>query len=377
MTRRLLIFSNLLFVAALPAQETAPESGAPAPSNVRGESYPWIHPDRRVTFRVEAPEAKRVAVAGRAADSGMNGNTPYEMTKGADGVWTVTTDPVEPGFQYYELIIDGHHLTDPASASYFGWGQYTSGLEVPDEKLDFYSVKNVPHGQVRVCWYHSRVTGQSRRAYVYTPPGYDRGDARYPVLYLQHGAGENETSWTWQGKANLIFDNLLAEGKARPMIIVMDWGYAEKPGATGERRGNEAFGEVVIEDLIPYIDGEFRTKTDRRSRAIAGLSMGGGQALRIGFANLDKFASIAAMSGSRSLDLAEASGRSVEETKKMLDLLWIGYGKGDRGYERGKQFDEELTAHGVEHVWFEAPGVHEWQVWRKDLRDLAPRLFRK
>jgi enterochelin esterase family protein len=197
--------------------------GQPAPSTVRGKQYPRILADRRVIFRVNAPSAKQVAVAGRAADSGMNGNRPYEMEEIEKGVWQVTTDPVRPGFQYYELIIDGLRTNDPASQTFFGWAQPTSGLEVPDEALDFYAEQDVPRGEVRIRPYLSKTTGQFRRAYVYTPPGYDKDtEARYPVLYLQHGSGENETSWTWQGKANLILDNLIAERKAVPMLVVMD-----------------------------------------------------------------------------------------------------------------------------------------------------------
>ena len=351
------------------------QDGVPAPSNVRGKEYPRILPDRRVTFRVNAPTAQKVAVAARGADSGMNGNIPHPMTKNAEGVWEVTTEPVRPGFHYYELIIDGVKVNDPASETYFGWGQETSGLEVPDAALDFYSVKNVPHGEVRVRWYQSKVTGKARRAYIYTPPDYDsRANVRYPVLYLQHGAGEDETSWTWQGKANLILDNLIAERKARPMIIVMDNGYATRAGdipAPGSR-GNEAFEGVVINDLIPMVDSTYRTLANRRNRAIAGLSMGGGQALQVGLNNMGRFGSIATLSGAtRSLDPKAA----LAEAK--LDLLWIGCGREDRLYKSAKAIHETLTAAGVEHVWIEGPGSHEWQVWRKHLHDLAPRLFQE
>ncbi|MGH9721342.1 MAG: alpha/beta hydrolase-fold protein [Bryobacteraceae bacterium] len=345
----------------------------PAPSNVRASEYPKIHPDRRVAFRVRAPNAKQVAVAGRAGDSGMNGNKPYEMKRGQDGVWEVTTDPVRPGFHYYELIIDGTRQADPSSETYYGWNQPTSGLEVPDESLDFYSAKDVPHGDLRIRWYLSKVTGKVRRAYVYTPPGYDGPTTRYPVLYLQHGAGENETSWTWQGKANLIMDNLIAERKARPMIVVMDQGYAVKVGAAAETgaRGNEAFEEVVVRDLVPMIDSTFRTLADRRNRAIAGLSMGGGQALRIGFGNLDRFASIGVFSGAtRGFEVNSAP-------KKPIDLLWIGCGAEDRLFEGAQSLHQSLEAAGVKHVWFEGAGSHEWQVWRKHLHAFAPLLFRE
>ena len=356
----------------------------PAPSNVRGGEYPKILPDRRVVFRVNAPCARTVSVAGRAGDSGMNGNKPHAMTRGEGGVWTVTTDPVRPGFHYYELIIDSLHCNDPASESFFGWGQETSGLEVPDESLDFYDSRDVPHGEVRFRWYRSTVTGTVRRACIYTPPDYERDTARrYPVLYLQHGAGESERAWTSQGRANFILDNLIAAGKAEPMILVMENGYAIKAGAEPEpgSRGNEAFGNLVTEDLIPMIDAEYRTAADRDHRAIAGLSMGAGQALRTGLGRLDLFSCVAAFSGGgrgfdpkRSFNGAFANPDSVN---RRIRLLWIGCGTEDRGYAPAKAFHEALTACGIRHVWFDGPGSHEWQVWRKHLHDLASRLFRK
>jgi enterochelin esterase-like enzyme len=371
-----------LLLAAVALVQAA--DSVPAPSNARGKAYPQIHSDLRVTFRVNAPSAQKVAVAARGSDSGMNGNTPHEMKRLEDGVWEVTTEPVRPGFHYYELIIDGVKVNDPASQTFYGWNQPTSGLEVPDPNLDFYNEKDAPHGEVRILWYFSKTTGQHRRAYVYTPPGYDKApNIRYPVLYLQHGAGENETSWTWQGKANLIMDNLIAERKALPMIVVMDNGYAmkagEKPG--DGQRGNEAFGDVVINDLIPLIDATYRTRTDRKNRAIAGLSMGGGQAMQIGLSNPGKFASVASLSGAvRNFDPKTSFGGALADAKianERLDLLWIGCGERDRLYPAAKSLHEKLTESGVKHVWFEGPGSHEWQVWRKHLHDLAPRLFRQ
>jgi len=376
----------LLTAAALSTATAAPPpaaEGVPAPSNVRGREYPKIHPDLSVTFRATAPNAKTVAVAARAADSGMNGNTPFVMKRLDDkGTWEVTTTPLRPGFHYYDLIVDGTKVNDPSSETYFGWNQQTSGLEVPDPALDFYSVKNVPHGDVRVIRYKSSVTGQTRQSFVYTPPGYDTsGNTRYPVLYLQHGSGENETSWTWQGKANLIMDNLLAGKKVQPMLIAMDWGYGTKPGQPNPGgRGNEAFPDVVIHDLIPAIDAKFRTRKDRHSRAIAGLSMGGGQAMNIGLTNLDKFASVASLSGAvRNFDSKTSFGGALADAKSAnakLDLLWIGCGKQDGLYKAATTVHESLAASKVEHVWFEGEGSHEWQVWRKHLYDLAPRLFK-
>jgi enterochelin esterase-like enzyme len=358
------------------------DSGRPAPSNVRGGEYPRILPDLRVTFRVFAPEAKSVAVAGRADDSGMNGKTPFPMTRDPKGNWTVTTSPVRPGFHYYELIIDGLHTMDPASETFFGWGQQTSGLEVPDPTLDFYDIKEVPHGEVHIHWYPSKVTGRSRQAYIYTPPGYDANQKiRYPVLYLQHGAGESERGWTWQGKANFILDNLIAAGKAKPMIVVMENGYAAKAGGSSApgNRGNEAFAEMMLNDLIPMIDGTYRTIPDREHRAIAGLSMGAGQALNIGLTNLDKFAFIGGFSGGMyQFDPKTSYGGVLKDpvVNQKIHLLWLGCGIEDRSYGQIRKVHEALQSAGIQHAWFEGPGSHEWQVWRKHLYDFAPRLFK-
>ncbi len=376
---------------AVGAQE-AP-AGLPAPSNVRGQEYPRILPDRRVVFRARAPEAKTVAVRARGNDSGM-GAEAYPLKPIGEGVWEATIGPVRSGFHYYELLVDGHAMNDPASSTYFGWARPTSGLEVPDDTLTFYVPKDVPHGEVRIRPYLSKITGQPRNAYVYTPPGYDRNPSlRYPVLYLQHGSGENETSWTWQGRVNVIMDGLIAEGKARPMLVVMDQGYATRAGAApvpaGQRGGGagqvDAFQDVVLRDLIPTIDAHYRTLANRRHRAIAGLSMGAGQAVRIGFGNPDVFASVGAFSGGGGgrggapFDRQTAYNgvmADVSDFNRKFDLFWIGYGDLEGGYANGKKLHSTLEAAGIKHVWFETLGSHEWQVWRKSLYDFAPRLFR-
>ena len=209
------------------------DDGQPAPSNVPGREFPMIHDDLRITFRVKAPDAQQVQVVPRNDGLGL---APFDMQRQPDGVWTVTTPPAQPGFHYYELIVDGMHCNDPNSETFFGWAQETSGLEVPDSKLDFYDAKDVPHGEVRIRWYQSQVTGAIRRAYVYTPPDYDSNlHERYPVLYLQHGSGESERGWSTQGRAGFILDNLIAAGKAQPMIIVMERGYATLPGTPPRR----------------------------------------------------------------------------------------------------------------------------------------------
>ncbi|MFI5381862.1 MAG: alpha/beta hydrolase-fold protein [Tepidisphaerales bacterium] len=355
------------------------DDGKPAPSNVPGRDYPEIHDDLRVTFRVKAPEAQKVQVVPK--NDGL-GRTPFDMQRDAGGNWSVTTPPAQPGFHYYELLIDGFRCNDPNSETFFGWGQQTSGLEVPDAKLDFYDAKDVPHGEVRIRHYASKVTGTIRRAFIYTPPGYDRDPARrYPVLYLQHGAGESERGWTTQGRAGFILDNLIAAGKARPMIVVMENGYASKAGAAPgpSGRGNEAFGELVLSDLVPMVDASYRTLADREHRAIAGLSMGAGQALQVGLSNLDSFASIGAFSGAgRNVDLKTSFGGALADTaaaNQRIKLLWIGCGVEDRFYPAGKALHESMGAAGIRHVWFEGPGSHEWQVWRKHLHEFAQRLF--
>lgn len=376
---------GIVFALALAAQAGAQQGqpeppGVPAPSNVRGKAYPRILPDRRIVFRVTAPDAKEVKVAPRNNDSGL-GLSPYPLTREADGTWSVTTPPVRPGFHYYELIVNGFRCPDPNSETYFGWAQQTSALEVPDPEHTFYEIRDVPHGEVRTVWYHSKVTGKPRRAYVYTPPGYDEGKNRYPVLYLQHGAGESERGWSAQGRADFIMDNLLAEKKIVPMLVVMDNGYADVPGMAqdGMNRGTGgAFGRVVLEDLIPHIDREFRTRADADHRALAGLSMGAGQATAIGLNNLETFRWVGSFSGGMRASLFAAGGPLADKdaANRKIRLLWVGCGTGDRFYQANEKSHTEMEKAGLRHTWFSVDGGHEWQVWRKSLYAFAPLLFR-
>src|ERR1035437_738810 len=272
------------------------DDSQPASSNVRGAAYPRVHADLSVTFRLLVPDAKKVQLNTGSDDNGL-GKGPFDLTRGEDGVWAVTTPSAVPGFHYYWFLVDGVAVNDPGSETYFGWAKESSGVEVPEKGADFYAVKEVAHGDVRVHWYFAKTTAAWRSAYVYTPAEYDRNtQARYPVLYLQHGSGEDERGWTNQGRANFILDNLIAEGKTKPMIVVMEQGYATKPGPpaaatpAGGRGQSGAFEEVVLKDLIPAIDATYRTLPDRAHRALAGLSMGGGQALQIWLTHLDQFA---------------------------------------------------------------------------------------
>jgi enterochelin esterase-like enzyme len=360
---------------------------------------PTIHPDRRITFAIKAPEARSVTVAG---GDGL-GVGPFTMTKDAGGLWSVTTPAAVPGFHYYWYVLDGVQVNDPASETFFGYGKPTSGLEVPEPGADYYAIKDVPHGEVREKWYFSKSTSAWRRAMVYTPADYDKNaKTRYPVLYLQHGAGENETGWTRQGRAQFILDNAIAAGRARPMIVVMERGYAT-PETPDIRQQNinvafTAFEKIVVDDLIPTIDASYRTIADRDHRALAGLSMGGMQTFFIASHHLDKFAYLATLSGPivRTAKLEQLSESTLQGPfdpkiayggmfsdaaafNKRVRLLWIGVGSAEpemfRTSIRGAV--DSLKAAGVQLVYFESDGTaHEWQTWRRSLNDLAPRLFR-
>lgn len=359
----------------------------PASSNVGNAEYPRIASDLRVTFRLKAPNAKLVKLEGGA---GLV-KEPLEMTRGDDGTWSVTTPPAVPGFHYYWFTVDGLRVNDLASYSWFGWARETSGIDVPEAGADFYDAKQtVPHGEVRERWYFSKLTGKWRRAHVYTPPDYDQKTrTRYPVLYLQHGSGENERGWVEQGRANFILDNLIAAGKAKPMILVVDTGYAayaSTNGASGFRRApgaTAAFEEVMVTELIPMIDSTYRTLKNRQSRAMAGLSMGGGQTLNITLRHLDQFAWIGTMSGAprQGFDVKTAYDGVFNDStafNKKVKLLWIGAGTAEeRFHASATAVHEALTQAGIRNVFYSSPGTdHEWQTWRRSLHDFAPRLFR-
>jgi len=345
---------------------------------------PQIDTERRVTFKIQAPDAKDVRVI-NLSDSAAMGAKEYVLVKGADGVWSGVTNPCRPGFHYYELSIDGFRCSDPASQAYFGWGKWCSGLEVPGEGLDFYLAQNTPRGEVRLHWYMSQTTGTLRKCLVYTPPDYDKNlTARYPVLYLQHGAGESELGWTMQGKVNVILDNLIAAGKAKPMLIVMDNGYAARAGAENPHRPrgeDNAFADLVVKEVVPMIDANYRTLNDRNNRAIAGLSMGAGQALNIGLSNPVLFASVGAFSGGVwRLDINTSFNGLFKDAAKFNEtyrLFWFGCGDLDGGYAGMQTFHDTLEKQGIKHVWFPGPGSHEWQVWRQHIYEFAQVLFRQ
>ncbi len=371
----------------------ADDDAKPATSNVPRAEYPRIHRDRRITFRLKAPEASKVQVQPGGADNGL-GKGPFDLERGADGTWTVTTPPAVPGFHYYWLIVDRVAMNDPGSETFFGYGKPTSGVEVPDDGVDFYDVKPVPHGEVRALWYHSKATGLPRRAFIYTPPGYDADPVRrYPVLYLQHGAGEDERGWSTQGRMNFILDNLIAAGKAKPMIVVMENGYAvatsqpqaqlegaRPPAPRFDHRGLEA---VLLGEVIPLVDASYRTSADRDHRAMAGLSMGGMQTLQIAPNHLETFSHIGSFSGPplEGFDASRSYGGAFKDPAAFngkVHLLWLGCGSGEERFARSVHaMHAALEQAGVKHVTFDSPGTaHEWQTWRRCLHDFAPRLFR-
>jgi len=360
-------------------------------------------------FRFIAPDAKTASVR---VGSG------FDMTKGPDGIWTVTTTALVPGFRYYSLRIDGATVADPSTMTFFGSGWLNSGIEIPepDADADYYNAKDVPHGHVSEQSYYSKVTGRWRRAFVYTPPDYgSNARTHYPVLYLLHGWGEDETGWYRQGHVNFIMDNLIAAGKSKPMIVVMDNLNAVKPGEDGSifaGRGlvpvprpeppppgpgrapggpggglasftGAAFTEMMLTDLIPTIEKTYRVLPGRENRAMAGLSMGGMQTFLTTLSNLDKFTYIGGFSGScggrgGTFDPKTSCNGAFADPaafNKKVKVLFLGIGSAEG--PGTKNFSDALTQAGIHNVYLESPGTaHEWLTWRRCLKDFAPRLFR-
>ena len=399
----IILWESLCLAQTPPAMDV--NDFKPASTNVPGLQYPQVNSEGRAMFRVNAPNARSVVVSLR--------NTA--LTKGDDGVWTARTEPLDPGFHYYQIIVDGLGVADPGSDSFFGSSSMRSGIEIPEKGVDFYDAKDVPHGDVRVKWYFSKITNAWRRCFIYTPPDYDRNtSARYPVLYLQHGAGEDETAWSRQGRMNFILDNLIAEGKAKPMIVVMDNGggsalFANRGGPrgrgipsfpqggnprqgrgaaapSGRRVGRGGFGgfgrfgqqfsQILLTEIIPMVESSFRTLTDREHRAIAGLSMGAAQATQIGAANLDKFTYIAGFSGGR-IALEGPGAVDPTEFNNKVKVFYLSMGTKEN-IDRFRLTCEAMKKAGVKYVAYEAPGTaHEFQTWRKSLYGFAQLLFKE
>ena len=386
----------------------------PSPNNFPGVQFPRIEADSRVTFQFKAPDAQKVQVS-------IN-NTAFDMTKGADGVWTYTSAPQPPGYHNYWMVVDGAIVLDPATNAYIGYGHMCNGFEIPDSGVDFYDLKDVPHGNVLIKNYFAKTANSWRHIFIYTPPGYETNTAtRYPVLYLQHGGGEDERVWIEMGRTNLILDNLIAAGKAKPMIVVMETSavgppmpmpapagpVGSGPAAGAARRAmpdfshmGDAYAQLMLNDLIPWVDTNFRTLTDKDHRAMAGLSMGGMMTESVTMNHLDKFSYIGLFSGNRAamfgqqtpmaqtpdgaalppLDLKSlyfGAMADPAEFNKKVKVFFFSCGSVERP-ENLQTHQKQLIAAGIANSYmYVSPGTaHEWQTWRRSLYVFAPLLFK-
>ena len=369
-----------------------------SPYNLSGAKYPRIETDSRVTFRFNAPNAQKVQVS--------IVNVPFDMVKGNDGVWTYTSEPQDKGYHNYWMIVDGVIVIDPATNAFMGYGHMCNGFEIPDPDGSFYQIKDVPHGNVLIENYYSKVAKSWRHIFIYTPPDYEKNSStRYPVLYLQHGGGEDERVWIEMGRTNLILDNLIAEGKIKPFIVVMETSAvgpampmpprtgtpvagtpvagtpvagapaagappAGAPGAAPRPRfSTEAYANVMINDMIPWVDSNFRTLADQAHRAMSGLSMGGMYTKSITLAHLDKFAYIGLFSGG-SIAPTEITDKSK------VKLVFMSYGSREPGSNGVKNAADVLQQAGIKSAYYVSPlTAHEWQSWRRSLREFARLLF--
>jgi enterochelin esterase family protein len=381
-------FSLLAGLTALAQTNQPPaEDFKPAATNQRDKDYPQVNSEGRVRARIAAPQAQSVQLE-------INGKR-FPMTKDANGVWTGDSTPFDQGNHYYGLVIDGAQVPDPGSTFIFGSGSWRNDIEIPAYDQDFYALKNVPHGELREVLYFGKTSSTNRHCFVYTPPDYDKNsNKRYPVLYLQHGYSEGESGWGAQGHAGLIVDNLIAEGKAKPFIIVMEnGGISGGPGGRGAppagappRGGGRgmfnfsAFEQALIGDVIPFVDSNFRTIADQPHRAMAGLSMGGMQTRQITLAHLDTFSAIGLFSG------GVISTNDVNNTpgfREKVKVVFVGYGSREIGNRVGggvggdpKVNTEALKQAGINTVFYVSPNTaHEWLTWRRSLHEFAPLLF--
>lgn len=392
-----IILSVMMAAGTASAQTTQP---APAPQRVAaaiaedfkssslnqpGQEYPQVNSQGYARFRIVAPDAQSVKVS-----LGLGGRGGTTLSKDADGVWTGTTEgPLDEGFHYYHLNVDGGTFNDPGTLNFYGSTRWESGIEIPAHDADFYALKDVPHGNVAQILFPSPSTNSQRRAFVYTPPGYEKNQGtRYPVLYLQHGWGEDETAWANQGHANLIMDNLIAAGKTRPFIIVMTYGMTNdiKPGSPGGLAAFDIkpFRTVLLNELIPYVDAHYRTLADAKHRAMAGLSMGGFETKLIAPNALDTFNYIGLLSGGTfSLD-------DINKTpgfKDKVKLVFVSFGS--RELDGGmrappgippqdpRKNAADLKAAGFPSVFYVSPNTaHEFLTWRRSLHEMALLLFR-
>lgn len=372
--RRLARFAALMVVLLGPvtASAQAPTNAPPRRGGLPPVRSPEIADDRRVTFRLRAANATEVAVQGQWPDGRA------KMTQDTNGVWSVTVGPVPPGVWEYSLVVDGLGMIDPGSPAIKPMREpRTSILHLPADPPNSWDFQDVPHGTVSFHTYRSKpLGGRLRQLAVYTPPGYGAGGQEtFPVLYLQHGSGDNQNTWTVHGKAHWILDHLIARGRAKPMVIVMIDGHAAAPGP-GATNNTALFGRDLLEEVMPFVETNYRVKAEPAGRAIVGLSMGGGQSLTIGLNHTDTFAWVGGFSSS--VPSREAVAGALDDsagTNARLKLLWIACGKNDFLLQRNQDFIALLREKGVRHEWLLTEGDHSWPVWRTYLTDFAPRLF--
>jgi len=372
----LYMFSQLLFKPVNKASFAKyTVLGMPAATNVRSAKYPQILPDGRVLFRTKAPNAQKVQV-----DLGKK----YDMVKDAEGMWTATTDSISEGLHYYSLLIDDVAVADPSSETFYGMSRMASGIEIPFAGDGYYALKDVPHGDIRIKKYLSKTTNTWRQAYIYTPPGYDASTEKYPVLYLLHGGGEDERGWATQGKADAILDNLIADKKAKPMLIVMIDGNFSTGLSGFNERALQTFENEVKQTVIPFIESNYRVATGAENRALAGLSMGGLQTLYAGAKNTDQFAYLGVFSSGWWANQPDLSNPQYDYMKanattinKNLKSFWIAMGgKEDIAYANCKIMLGKFDDMGIKYTYSEYPGGHTWPVWRNNLYNFAQILFK-
>ena len=352
-------------------------------TNVNMMQGPKLISDNRVEFTVKAPEAQKVQID-------LCG-TKYDMTKDNDGTWTVTTKPQVPGFHYYFLIVDGVSVSDPASQTFYGCGKWSSAIEIPEEGMDDFEIQAVPHGEVRTVHYYSKVDMAWRPLMIYTPAGYNDGKQTYPVVYIQHGGGEDHRGWMEQGRTAQIMDNLIAAGKAVPMIVVSSNSnvHSRNGGFGGgySWKGMQAFRSELIENVIPFVEKNYRVKKDRANRAMCGLSMGGGQSFYIGLRDPEVFANVGVfstgmfggISGASNFDLEAEVPGILSDTKtfnQQFDVFFMSCGEQDPRIDYTRNIVKKMRDGGVEVRFNSYPGDHEWQVWRKSLHEFAQYLFK-
>ena len=340
---------------------------------------PVVNTDRSVSFSIRAPNAKQVELSGQF----IRGNQPLKL--GESGVWSITVPPVEPNLYPYNFIVDGVSVADPGNQNIFPNERFKSSLvDVPGDKPSIYSVQDVPHGELTYCYYNSKSMGDTRPLIVYTPPGYRAGTEKYPVLYLISGTTDTEETWFKVGRANFILDNLIAQKRAVPMIIVMPYGNVKtgtpNPSSLQAADMYKAFNADLVGSIIPYVEANYRAIPDREKRAIAGFSRGGGQSLFAGFTNLDKFAWIGSYSAYLTAEVFDKYFSDLaakpEVTNKQLKLLWMGVGKEDFLYNQAVAFDNLMKEKKIEHKVLITEGGHTWMNARHYLTDTLQLYFK-